>query len=124
MGFAEDLAGEDIHFSYVAQKYLGLPTLVPPHPPGNLALWGSNPNLARELGSGKESLSQSNESLKRFENALQHYRKLGFETLAERGDMDVRYPNIVYFIIRRFPKLSHQMAKKFKAARSFKRNNG
>jgi hypothetical protein len=34
-------AGEDIHFSYMIQKYLGLKTYVPPHPPHDQSLWGS-----------------------------------------------------------------------------------
>lgn len=33
--------GEDIQFSYLAQKYGGIKTYVPPHPPGNTDLWGS-----------------------------------------------------------------------------------
>ena len=115
--FEEDIAGEDIHFSYVLQRYLNLPTLVPPHPAADLSLWGSNPELARTLGAGKESISQSSESLLRFENALQHYRKLGFKTISENNGMNSPYPNFVYYMIRKFPRLSHQVIKKTKTLR-------
>lgn len=112
--FPEDLAGEDIHFSYALQKHLDLPTLVPPHPPSDLSLWGSMPDLAKKLGKGKESISQSSDSLKRFENALQHYRKLGFKTFAEKKETKSKYPKIVYLMIRLFPKFSHKFAIKLK----------
>ena len=117
MRFPEDFAGEDIHFSFAMQKYLNLPTLVPPHPPTDLTLWGSNPELARRFGSGEEAISRSGESLKRFENALQHYRKLGFKTMSEISPNKKRYPKIVYLCIRQFPKTSHKFAKIVKAVR-------
>lgn len=34
-------AGEDMHFSYMIQKYSNLKTYVPPHPPYDKSLWGS-----------------------------------------------------------------------------------
>jgi len=111
--FPSDFAGEDIHFSHVLQK-LKLPTLVPPHPVNDLSLWGSNPERAKELGAGKESISQSPDSLKRFENALQHYRKLGFKTLIELQPSKSKYPNLVYFMIQKFPHFSHQLARGLK----------
>lgn len=33
--------GQDIHFSYTLQKYMGLGTYVPPHPPDDKQMWGS-----------------------------------------------------------------------------------
>lgn len=33
--------GEDMHFSYTIQKYLGLNTYVPPHPRNDPEMWGS-----------------------------------------------------------------------------------
>jgi hypothetical protein len=44
------LVGEDMHFSFMIQKYLGLNTYVPPHPVNNRDLWGSlnGWNLGRE----------------------------------------------------------------------------
>jgi hypothetical protein len=40
--------GEDIHFSYCAQKYGGVQTFCPPHPPEDRDMWGSL--YAKELG--------------------------------------------------------------------------
>lgn len=36
-----EYVGEDMHFSYTIQKYLGLNTYVPPHPVDNREMWGS-----------------------------------------------------------------------------------
>ena len=33
--------GEDMHFSYMLQKYANIPTYVPPHPKDDIELWGS-----------------------------------------------------------------------------------
>lgn len=35
------LCGEDIHFSYMIQKYTNLKTYVPPHPPNEKSMWSS-----------------------------------------------------------------------------------
>lgn len=35
------ICGEDIHFSWMLKKYLGLNTYVPPHPLNDKSLWGS-----------------------------------------------------------------------------------
>lgn len=35
------VVGEDLHFSAMLQRYGGLNTYVPPHPPGDQSLWGS-----------------------------------------------------------------------------------
>ena len=35
--------GEDMFFSYVAKKH-GIPTIVPPHDPNNVALWSNDPS--------------------------------------------------------------------------------
>ena len=112
--FQSHLAGEDIHFSYALQKYLQLPTLVPPHPINDPEMWGSRPEVAHQLGRGTESISQSSESLKRFENALQHYRKLGFLVLSEQIRIKPKYPKIIYFLMQKQPRLIHAVAKKLK----------
>ena len=44
------ICGEDVHFSYSIQKYLGLNTYVPPHPREELELWGSQPKTAMDYG--------------------------------------------------------------------------
>lgn len=42
--------GEDIMFSFLAQKYGGINTFVPPHPESNKDLWSSDWKTGQELG--------------------------------------------------------------------------
>lgn len=56
------LCGEDMHFSYSIQKYLGLNTYVPPHPPNDKSLWGSI--KGNVYGGGAVSLWQGNPQIK------------------------------------------------------------
>jgi len=42
--------GEDIMFSYLAQKYGGINTFVPPHPENNKDLWSSDVKVGNEVG--------------------------------------------------------------------------
>ena len=79
------IAGEDIHFSYTLQKYLGLNTYVPPHPPDDLDLWGSQPNLASELGNDSEAISIQDDSILKFNRALKYYTKNGFRLCFEEN---------------------------------------
>jgi hypothetical protein len=50
--------GEDMHFSYMLQKYAGIPTFVPPHPKNDKSLWGSTKG---EYGGDANSLWESNQ---------------------------------------------------------------
>lgn len=36
-----NICGEDMHFSYMLQKYRNIPTYVPPHPADDKEMWGS-----------------------------------------------------------------------------------
>jgi hypothetical protein len=51
--------GEDIQFSYLAQKYGGIQTYCPPHPPTDTSLHGST--LGNELGIDSKATSNNNE---------------------------------------------------------------
>lgn len=42
--------GEDIMFSYLAQKYGGINTFVPPHPENKKSLWSSDFKIGNEVG--------------------------------------------------------------------------
>lgn len=42
--------GEDIMFSFLAQKYGGINTFVPPHPESNKNLWSSDVKTGNEIG--------------------------------------------------------------------------
>lgn len=47
--------GEDIMFSYLAQKYGGINTFVPPHPEGNKAMWSSDYEIGVKVGSDENA---------------------------------------------------------------------
>lgn len=54
-----NICGEDMHFSYMLQKYAGINTYVPPHPSSNIELWGSTNGVA--YGRDANSLWESNQ---------------------------------------------------------------
>lgn len=72
------LVGEDMHFSFMLQKHLGIRTMVPPHPTSDMSVWGSDPVLAIKLGTSKEAVSQGDEALLKFDKALRHCTSNGF----------------------------------------------
>ena len=47
--------GEDIMFAYLAQKYGGINSFVPPHPEGNKDVWCTDYNISQVVGSDKNS---------------------------------------------------------------------
>jgi len=51
--------GEDMHFSYMLQKYAGIKTFVPPHPIADVELWGSTKGPT--YGGDSASLWESNQ---------------------------------------------------------------
>lgn len=112
--YNNNLVGEDIHFSFVMQQIIGLPTLVPRHPTNDFELWGSNPELSKLYGSGVEGISTSTKSLQKFEKALQHYRRIGFKTISEMENQQIKlskHSNIFYMFVQKFPRLMHKLAK-------------
>ncbi len=76
-------AGEDMHFSYTLQKYLGLGTYVPPHPMDDRSLWGSDPSYAIRLGTEGVALSNMPGQISPFDRAWERYRARGFRCLYE-----------------------------------------
>lgn len=74
---ASKIAGEDIHFSYMLQKF-GLATYVPPHPQDDLSLWGSLPEYGKTIGTDENAISSDQTALSRFDIALQYYTNRGF----------------------------------------------
>jgi len=73
------LVGEDMHFSFMLQKHLGIRTMVPPHPVMDTDIWGSDPDLAMRLGTSKEAVSQGEEALRKFDDALHRCTANGFK---------------------------------------------
>tara|TARA_B110000238_G_C16117911_1_gene435760 strand:+ start:505 stop:1317 length:813 start_codon:yes stop_codon:yes gene_type:complete len=70
--------GEDIHFSYVLQKYLGLKTYVPPHPIDDETMWGSNKNLAIDIGTDKSAISYNEQRINEMNQCFLNYIEKGF----------------------------------------------
>lgn len=62
--------GEDIQFSYLCQKYGGINTYVPPHPDGNLSLWGNEPKKGSEVGSDNNATYLTSKSHYHIRNLL------------------------------------------------------
>ena len=114
--FPSRFAGEDIHISYSLQRNKSIKTIVPPHPSDDIEMWGEKPTGAVSGGTGSEAISQSAEGLKRFEKALKHYRKLGFETVLERAsEIDISPANELRGrLIGRFPHLALQISRLLK----------
>jgi GT2 family glycosyltransferase len=61
------MVGEDMHFSYMIQKYLQLGTYVPPHPMDNREMWGSLKGW--EMGTEPNALSFISTNI----NLMNHY---------------------------------------------------
>jgi hypothetical protein len=78
---ADDIffAGEDMHFSYSIQKYLGLNTYVPPHPHNDKEMWGSIPESAWSYGTDQHATSAfAAEEMKKY---LYHLISNGFKLI-------------------------------------------
>lgn len=76
-------AGEDMHFSYVLQRYLGLGTYVPPHPVDDPRRWGAEPMHSVTVGTDAVAVSNVAGEANRFETAFNHYRANGFRFVYE-----------------------------------------
>jgi hypothetical protein len=72
------LSGEDVHFSYCLQKFLGLKTYVPPHPINDTSMWGSQHDTAMKLGVDNVAIS-CNFHGSHFGQNLVHYKNKGFK---------------------------------------------
>ena len=51
------ITGEDMQLSFFAQKHGGIKTYVPPHPPSQGELWGSNPETGHKFGTDEHAMS-------------------------------------------------------------------
>ena len=76
--------GEDIHFSYMLQKYANISTLIPPHPSSDLSLFGSLPKTAWDLGCDGNSGSSLMNTQNPFDNPFLDALSNGFKILINR----------------------------------------
>lgn len=72
------MVGEDMHFSVMLRKYANINTYVPPHPPGDRSLWGSNPKLAWEIGTDSAALSVNPNNLGKMSMYAEYLKIKGF----------------------------------------------
>lgn len=75
--------GEDMHLSYVAQKYFDTLTYLPPHPVDDKELWGSLPETGKKYGEDEAAISwnsQANMGMNRYWNFI---RDNGYKTILE-----------------------------------------
>ena len=75
------IVGEDMHFSVMLQKYLGLNTYVPPHPKDNKELWGSLPDTAWSIGQDNAALSMNMDNVELMSQQLRKYTNNGFKII-------------------------------------------
>lgn len=74
-----EFVGEDMHFSYTIQKFLGLNTFVPPHPPNDRELWGSLKGWA--MGREANGLSLVSANINKMNEYLQILTQKGFKII-------------------------------------------
>lgn len=121
-------SGEDIHFSYVLQKYANIKTFVPPHPASDKNMWGSHSELGIKYGSDENSISNKNNSHAKFNKALREYTKNGFKIYYKRNKKykgikigDGLKANIfLQFMVRKHPALKKFGIKFFNILKKFK----
>jgi len=73
--------GEDMHFSYTLQKYLGLKTYVPPHPPHFKEMWGSLNGW--NMGTEKNALSLAPININKMNEYYGYLISNGFKIINE-----------------------------------------
>lgn len=78
------LVGEDMHFSFMLEKYANIKTYVPPHPKNDVSLWGSNPNLGWKFGQDKNAISMNHNNLREMNQMFVDNIKNGFVPLKFR----------------------------------------
>lgn len=86
------LVGEDIHFSYSLQRYLGLSTYVPPHPLSDKRMWGSLPTEGMAYGADGHGISESLYAYADFNKAFKLYIKKGFQLQLDSGQIATANP--------------------------------
>lgn len=74
--------GEDMHLSYTLRKYLHIPTIVPPHPKSNNALWGADNAKSWEYGNVNSTFVST--GIQKFNQAIIDYESRGLEKIRTR----------------------------------------
>ena len=78
-----NVVGEDMHFSYMLQKYLGLGTYVPPHPKHVKEMWGSIKGW--EMGIEKNGVSNNESNIHHMDRYHKQLINDGFKLVKFNG---------------------------------------
>lgn len=81
-----EFVGEDMHFSYTLQKYLGLHTYVPPHPPEDPSLWGSLEGYKLGVDSVAISIINKDDANNKFNAYLKFLLSKGWKLISSKND--------------------------------------
>jgi FkbM family methyltransferase len=95
------ICGEDTHLSYTLQKYLNIPTIVPPHPHNDTSLWGSIYEKAIKYGGEDVAISRIDNIETRFTIMLNNYINKGFETINNKAVILKTYSTCLDYFINR-----------------------
>jgi len=90
--------GEDMHLSYALQKYLFVPTVVPPHPDSDTSIWGADKAKSVMYGNQLSTFCELG-GQEAFSVPLQHYRNNGFETIRTRESRIKKYANCLNYFL-------------------------
>jgi GT2 family glycosyltransferase len=91
--------GEDMHLSYTLSKYAYIPTIVAPHPSNNTNIWGADKEKSIRYGNIKSTFSST--GVQKFTDALNFYKKNGFETIMYKADNIKKYSKCLDFFINK-----------------------
>jgi hypothetical protein len=78
------LVGEDMHFSVMLRKYANINTYVPPHPPEDRSLWGSQPETAWSIGTDQAALSINPANLQKMSMYAEFMKTRGFVPIRKK----------------------------------------
>jgi len=73
--------GEDIMFSYLAQKYGNINTFVPPHPENNKEMWSTDSKISTKVGGDKNSSWRKGSHLKLRNEICKYCINNGWKTV-------------------------------------------
>lgn len=88
--------GEDVHFSFMLQKYANISTMVPPHPKEDMSLWGSIPNTAWHYGCDGNSETGANYPI---DMMFKEYIDRGFRIMIQRNSVTLK-GELDYFLAK------------------------
>lgn len=84
--------GEDIHLSYMALKYGGVQTYVPPHPETDPSLWSCRPDFGKMVGRMKVATYKTQDHRSTRSEIVDNYRSDGWKIAITQNDPAIYEP--------------------------------